>query len=402
MRVKPTKSMIGYIIVLILSLAPAVLVNRPAGYLPFFALLFYGILSAAQLILVKKKFALSIAGVEGNCFRSDTGEFGIWMENKSCLPVPNIYVSFFIRSKNGKERHSYPMNLTMSPKEKRRFEVEADFSHIGMFETGLEELRIYDLLGIICMDCPVEEVKQVAVLPRQYYLDDLPVSDVALNESNRSVTAASLSGYDYTGVREYAYGDPMKMIQWKLTAHACTLVTKQMESYTNVGMTAVLDFRIPPYEADVRLSMLDSVAEAGSTLGDFARRQGLDFDMMFFGLEGKRREMPHSSEEFMPFLEDICIADGDRECNVVSILREDCSNVHGQSNVILCTSWLDEEVVTALIFLKHCGKRPMLILFMPELIHDREKEAMLSPMHVLRCADIHTMVASSAEGLVMG
>lgn len=402
MKVTPTKYMIGYVIVLVLSFAPAVLVNHPAGYLPVLVLLFYGILSAVQLILVRKQFDMEVSGMEGKRFRGDTGAFGIRIENRSVLPVPNIYLRFYIKSMNGKDHHSYPIHLTMSPKEKRQFEIEADFSHIGMFETGMEEILIYDLLGILRLDCSADSVNHVKVLPRQYYLEEFPMSDKALNESNRSVTAAALSGYDYTGVREYAFGDPMKMIQWKLSAHSTTLVTKQMESYTNVGMTAVLDFRVPSYEEDMRLSMLDSVVEAGNALGDYARRNGLDFDLMFFGKGRKRREMPCSSEDFAPFLEDIHIADEGEKCNTVHILREDCAHVHGQSNVVLCTSWLDEEIVSALIFLKHCGKKPMLILLMPELIHDNERDAILRPMHTLQYANINAMVVSSAEGLVMG
>lgn len=401
MKVTPTKYMIGYVIVLVLSLAPAVLVNRPAGYLPVLVLLFYGILSALQLILVRKQFDMEISGVEGNCFRGDMGAFGIRLENRSVLPVPNIYLRFYIKSMNGKDHHSYPMHLTMSPKEKRRFEIEADFSHIGVFETGLEEILIYDLLGILRLDCSINKLNHVKVLPCRYYLEEFPMSDEALNESNRSITAAALSGYDYTGVREYAFGDPMKMIQWKLSAHSTTLVTKQMESYTNVGMTAVLDFRVPSYGEDVRLSMLDGVVEAGNALGDYARRNGLDFDLMFFGRGRKRREMPCASEEFAPFLEDIYIADDGKECNTVHILREDCSQVHGQSNVVLCTSWLDEEIVSALIFLKQCGKRPVLIFLMPQLLPDSERDTILRPLHTLQYANINAMVISSAKGLVM-
>lgn len=401
MKISPTKSLIVYIIVLVLSLAPAVMVNGPAGYLPVLLLLFYGILSSLQLVLVRNRLDIDVSDVSGSRFRGSASAFVIRLANRSILPISNIRGVFYIRGTLGEDEHTYPIYLTMSPKEERSFEIETDFAHIGVFEAGLEEVIVFDLLGILKAVCPIGSASHVEILPIQYYLDSMPVSDRTQYESNRSVTSSALNGYDYSGVREYAFGDPMKMIQWKLSAHTSTLVTKQMETYSNVGLTTVLDFRVPPYQdEEMRLSMLDGVVEAGAAVGAYARRQGLDYDMMFFGERGKRREFPFCSEDFAPFLDEIHIKDGEQSTGFVRILREDCAQVHAQTNVVLCTAWLDDAVVSAMIYLKQCGKNPLLIVLIPDLIHEDEKEQMLRPLRTLQHSDIHVVVASSAKGVV--
>ncbi|MCD8364387.1 MAG: DUF58 domain-containing protein [Clostridiales bacterium] len=401
MKITLTKQSIGYLIVLVLCVFPALLVNSAVGYLPVLLLLFYGIISFLQLLAVRKKLEIVVSDVSGSRFRGTAGAFIITLTNSSLLPISNIRGTFYIRGTAGEDLHTYPMYLTMSPKEERSFEVEADFAHIGVFEAGLDEVVIYDLLGIFKVVCQREDESHVEVLPHQYYMDSLPVSDRTQYESSRSVTSSALSGYDYVGVREYAFGDPMKMIQWKLSAHTNTLMTKQMETYTNVGLTAVLDFRVPSYaDEDMRLSMLDGVLETGVAVGAYARRNGLDYDMMFYGENGKRREFPFASEDVAPFLDEIHITGDEKADGFVRILREDCAQVHAQTNVVLCTAWLDEAVVSALLYLKHCGKNPILILLIPDLLHDREREQILRPLHSLQHADVSVIAASSAEGVV--
>ncbi|MCD7922989.1 MAG: DUF58 domain-containing protein [Clostridiales bacterium] len=400
-RISPTKQLIGYIVVLVLCVTPAVMVNTAAGYLPVLLLLFFGILSCGQLILVRNKLEIDVSDVSGSRFRGDASAFVIRLTNRSILPISNIRGIFYIRGTRGEDQHIYPIHLTMSPKEERSFEVEADFAHIGVFEAGLEEVIVFDLLGILKAVCPVGSASRVEILPHEYYMESLPVSDQTQYESNRSITSSALSGYDYAGVREYAFGDPMKMIQWKLSAHTNTLMTKQMETYSNVGLTTVLDFRVPLYQdEEMRLSMLDGVVETGVAVGAYARRHGLDYDLVFYGEHGKRREFPFASEDFAPFLDEMHMRGDVKATGFNRILREDCAQVHAQTNVVLCTAWLDESIASALLYLKQCGKNPILIFLMPDLIHDREKEKLLRPLHSLQRSNIHVIVASSAEGVV--
>lgn len=399
MKLAPTKQLLGYIIMLFVAAIPAVFVNSPFGYLPALVLLMFGILSAGQLFLVRKNLRIGNTVMAGQRVRNDTADFSIEIENRGVLPIPNLSLVFYVQNIQGNNRHVYPLSLTMSPKEKRRFGLEADFSHIGIFEVGFEEIALYDLLGIFRVEYPKEAPGRVDVLPCQYRFFEFPVVRNTMADSNVARVPVSIIGSDYAGVREYVYGDPMKTIQWKLSAHAMALMTKQMEFYTNVGLAAVLDFRLPAGEEEAGLSLLDGVVEVGAALAEYAGRKGMDFELLFCGSAGKQKEMPHDAKDFGAFLNELHPDDRDGH-TPTRILREECSQMYGQPNVVFCTAFPDEEAAAALVDLKRFGKNPMMLLLLPDELTDEERGNRLAPLRVLQRERIGVLAAPTAERMV--
>lgn len=397
----PTKNLIGYVVVLVLSAAPAVMVNGPAGYLPVLAVLFFGAVSLLQLVVIKKYFYMDTDADERQREREESSGFVLRLENRCILPLPNFSAVFTVKNLNSGDCHRYPVHLTMSPKEKRKFELEADFSHIGIFEAGLQDVRLFDLLGVWQVERRMEEPSRVSVLPKQYVLERMPVSEKTIVESIYARTPVAFSGSDYVGVREYEFGDPMKMVQWKLSAHTQTLMTKQMETYTNVGITAVLDLRVPDYAEEIRLDIYDAVMETGAAVADYAQSNGMDFDMYFHGAKGKRRVTPASAADFSGFLEEAVMTDGNSGKSPSDILREDCAYSRSQSNIVLCTALPDEDTVSSVLYLKQRGKNPLLYLLVPAQLTEQEKAARLAPLHILQNENISVLSAADAEGVVM-
>jgi hypothetical protein len=145
------------------------------------------------------------------------------------------------------------LRLTLSPRETRSFGFSASFPHIGNYRAGIRRIELLDALGIFRAVRDQEKSFGVEVLPRMAQIASLPVTANVQAESTHMSVQSPLNGSDYTGVREYAFGDPMKSIHWKLSAHAGGLMTKQMESYSNTGMSVILDLQIPASDASARL-----------------------------------------------------------------------------------------------------------------------------------------------------
>ena len=401
MRIQLSKGMILYVIMVVICIFPILITNTAIGYLPLIALICAGVVSFLQLFFVRRGLLIDTASSSGIRYREESSSFVLHVENGSFLPVPNFRATFFIRSLAGTDMREFPLNLTMSPKEKRDFNLEADFTHIGLYEAGLQNVMIFDLFNIVKVECPVYGETRVEVLPKTHKLDKLPISDKTYNESAQAVTASVLNGMDYTGVREYEFGDPLKRIQWKLSAHTNIMMTKLMESYTNVGMSVVMDLRVPEhFDEDLRHELLDGVIECAAAVCVFAHKSGLDCELFYNGENGKHKEYPIHADDFLPFLQDLHLHAERRDLGPIDILRDDCVMPHSQSNVILCTSQPDEEIVSTLISLRQRGKNAIMLYMIPKNISDAERAELLAPLHLMQNANISVIAAESAEGMV--
>lgn len=385
MKLQPTKGLIYFLLVLVLSLAPAALTNGATGYLPSLTVLLSAALSLGHLLLVKNRLRCQAKPERSVLTRGEDILFLAEVENRSRLPIPNLSIQFFLSDSSGCDSHTYPLHLTLSPRERRKFSLTANFAHIGVYEAGLRQLVVTDMFGLFRAVSQVEDRCHLDIQPRLLYAERLPVDQRQTVENDRANIAAPLSGMDYVGVRDYAYGDPIKTIQWKLSAHAGSLMTKQMESYTNSGVVIVLDFCVPAYDRETRLQMADGVAETGAAAGHWAVRNGMDYLLLLPGEDGQlRRCTPSSFQDLRPWLPYMELRDADKTDHLARVLREECGSGHSQSNVLLCAADLTEETLSALRTLKRGRKNPALYLLLPENLDEARRKLLLS-----RVAQLH-------------
>ncbi|MDR3300533.1 MAG: DUF58 domain-containing protein [Candidatus Accumulibacter sp.] len=401
MRLRVTQKLVPLSLCLPLSLLPALLVNSVSGYLPFLALLCGVLLSLAHLLLIKNRVAFSADAASGRRVRGDSAGFTVSVRNGASLPVPGLRAELYFSTLDGHDCQALPLYVTLSPRQSRDFTFAADFTHIGAYRVGIRRLAIYDLFGLFYASRPALDIGHIDILPRLHTLRSLPVSSALQADSSRAVTAVQLSGTDYTGVREYAFGDPIKMVHWKLSAHALGLMTKQTESYTNAGLSVVLDFHIPDYDADARLGVFDAIVEAGAAIGDYAARSGMDYDLRYLSGNGERRRTtPASFRELDGAVRQMRVFSMDEHAALTArMLNEDCAATYALANIALCAAFLTEELILALLNLRRFGKHPILCLIVPTGLDPKTRAETLEPLKKLQYASIPCLVASTASEL---
>jgi uncharacterized protein (DUF58 family) len=396
-----TKKLIFYFIILVLSLVPAVFTNGIGGYLPFFALLLCGILSFAELLAVKNKIKFDTSSSGNMLTRGDSVPFDVVIENESFLPVVSIQADFFISAADGSDLHTYPLNITLPAHRKKKFSLDADFPHIGEYEAGFSRLVIHDLFDNFRAVSAAHKTVSLLIQPNVYRLDRLPVSTQSTVESNRVSASSPLSGMEYSGVREYAYGDPMKRIQWKLSAHAGDLMTKIMESYTNTGLTIMMDFRVPlNYSSDVRHSMLDGIVECAATVGQYASSNGLDYVLMYTGSGGNAKQCtPESFRELSSWIPEFTLQTRGKE-SFSDFIMESSRGLNQQSNIVYCTAALTEDAVTSLIQLRTSRKNVIVYYLIPENVYDNQRQELLGPARRLQHSQVLCISGSNAREMM--
>lgn len=400
LKLKITWKFFVYLAVLILSAAPAVLVNTLLGYGPVILVLLCGILSFAWLCLLRNKLEFDVNTDVRSCVRGEDSQFQVFVKNRGWLPATGVNAVFFTSDPDGVDEQTTALRLTLSPKEERSFGFSARFPHIGNYRAGIRRMELSDIFGIFRAVRNEEKSYSVEVLPQVAHISSMPVTANVQTESSRMSVQSLLNGSDYTGVREYAFGDPIKTIHWKLSAHAGGLMTKQMESYSNTGMSVVLNLQIPTSDGAARMDEFDAVIETGVAAGDYAARQGMDYDLLFYRQNGNvMRTVPSSFRSLHGIVEEMRLSEPNQEQDVVRMLRENCQGVYSQANLVVCSCVLTKELAEMLVKLKQGGRTPILFLILSEELGERERQDRMAQLRRLEYANIACRVLASAKEL---
>ncbi|MDP4088464.1 MAG: DUF58 domain-containing protein [Bacillota bacterium] len=185
--------------------------------------------SAVLTLLVRKKIDISVRIPRVEVEKDGVVQVEVYMRNRAYIPVPFVDITF-----------AAPSNLTLSegpgigvalaPRGNRTITISYTARCRGVVSIGVERVKLRGYMGILRLSIlksgdNCENLKLLTVAPRIYYIkaDSRILLSTAANpgsEENREDTLSTVNlsgepGYEY---REYAAGDPLNKIHWKLSA----------------------------------------------------------------------------------------------------------------------------------------------------------------------------------------
>ena len=118
--------------------------------------------------------------------------------------------------------------------------------------------------GIIRRSIIVSQPGRVLVYPRLYRLRrDLLASTASRDPMGGRMSRQAGGSEEFYGLREYRYGDSMRRIDWKRSAHARKLLSREMTRPSPPKLMVMLDLRRrddePDEEAETAISLAASV-----------------------------------------------------------------------------------------------------------------------------------------------
>ena len=380
--------------VLVLCAVPAVVMNGLPGYLPLLFLLFLCALSLAYGLAVSRSLRCEGLGGAESCLRGESVSVSLRIVNAAKLVCVGCRAEFFTTDAFGGIRSTEGLRFTMSPGEVRDFGFDVSLDHVGRYTVGLRALRSEGLLGVVSFERAASFAKAVTVLPRSHALGRLTVSETVRSESMYANRVSIADSIDYSGVREYAIGDPIKLIHWNLSSHTGNYVTKLLESYGTNSLTVIPCTRTPGYDVETAMAAYDGVSECCASLAMFARNLGMDAELLVEDASGEigRRALV-SAEELMAALPGPETGDG---CETLErMLEKESTRRYSSSNVAVCTSMLSEYAAKQMMELQRRMKS--VILFYVRPYGAPEENAADKALRTLQAADIETYVIPSAD-----
>ena len=384
-----------------LALIPAVYVGDEYGYIPILVVFFTLTVSFVYGLLLKHFVSYAEVSELENCIRGTNMEFTVRIKNKSFLILPKLTAFFYISDLFGEIDSVTSVSLTLAPFEEREFCFTINFAHIGTYSAGLKQLHVYGLLDLFCFTIRNESRYKIDVNPRVHPYLDMVVNEVALYENLQSSVVSAVPGMDYSGVREYVFGDPIKMIHWKLSAHSKTYMTKIMESYGTSGITVVLDLASPQYDSETLMNIFDGVVEAAVSVCYYAKECGMEYDLVYYDKDRqKKRYIPTEFNNTMDLMVQLPQITTDTQAyNANRLVLDERNSLYAKNNLAVCSANITEELIETLLEAKKNKRNVILFYVIPADVYDKERADLMRPLRRLEAAKITYYVFSSVEEL---
>ena len=392
---------IAWAVVIAVVCAPAVFLNTVYGYLPALLLLLLLIASAVSLLVVSRNLSVETDCADVQCERGESVDIGLKLVNHSILCCPKATAHLYISDLFGKNDSTRTVHFTISGKETVDFSFGMEMTHVGCYSIGLDHVEVWDLLGVFHRKVPVSGRFTATVTPHRRAMDSLQFSEEAAVESSAETKISVIGGTDYTGVRAYALGDPMKQIHWKLSAHTREYVTKLQESNFQQEFSVLLDFAAEKNSDHEQLMDLnDCLIETALSLVSEVTEQDASCSLLYCDKSNTvTKVMPSGQDDDVELIRSFAgitpMPSGEFP-DACSLLQEEAQASSRSSNVLLVTSHITTDLVHELIRTKQQRRSPELWFVVPAEWSERELETARRPLKQLDDADIPYFTVSTA------
>ena len=173
-------------------------------------------------------------------------------QNPTVIPFLKCSVSFTVKNLFYDNSVTHILNMASLPSRTSSVDIPIGTSKIGMMYFEINEVTIYDFLGIVSKKMPVSVRLQVPVLPEDAPAPVLP--DTPSSEGFDEYAEPDLKGNissDVKEIREYRPGDRMSRIHWKLSAKLDDLFVKEMERTSVMSLVVLPELCVNEIESTV-------------------------------------------------------------------------------------------------------------------------------------------------------
>ena len=389
----------GVAIVLALLIWPAYFSNKIYAYFPFFAVLILVISSVVLTQLIRRKIHFESDYTDAECERGRTVPMSLNIYNDSFLVCPRAVAYLYVSDVFGDADTVTPATFSMAAGGVSDFSFDIRMDHIGEYRAGIRSMELYDFLGLFRFPLGISEELTVAVLPRRHEDMEFSLAEQSVAESMDQKNAMISDGFDYSGVREYAMGDSMKRIHWKLSAHSPHYMTKLMETSMRNDLAILMDPVAPIADRETLAGLYDCLVESTLSLAHSAANQEADYYVYFYAKDRTVTGMvPRTQEDERKLIRDMAVIGSlklDDETSGAALIRREAMISGGSSNLIMVTSRLYEELINALIEVRQQGRNIHLVYILPHDVDSREREEAILPLNALNEYDISCRVVTA-------
>lgn len=288
---KRFRMILSYVTMLFILLMYTLFLDGTSGMILMIFFILTPIISVVLTIIAGKGLKTMLICTDDNIRKNHSFDYTIKLIKKSPLPAPFIIVHTS-ESPHFSNNAENIIKASMAVKKEISIEKRICPQFSGNGYISIDSVIIYDYLNIFSFKIKnMSYAQKISIVPEIHELNsagtvfravsDNSVSDNDEEESSETMAygISSYAGYEH---REYIKGDPLKRINWKLSARKQKLMVRLDENMPSVSPSVVLNLSECSENTAENIKLKELVTEGCLSFMDFCIRQGKECDFWYY------------------------------------------------------------------------------------------------------------------------
>jgi len=283
------KRKILYLVALISVLAVNILYVEYAPFILLIIMISFPIVSRGLLQIQSNQLGIEISMQETIVSQGDIIKIKTRIHNSFAFPSPNIVMRIQMNYLNYDEDNTHTINFDVRGKSILEFDTNLTMNYCGTVYLYLEPVRIFDYVSLFKVKIDSSYNSSIIVMPKLYEpTNDKERANTAhLSESDEY--SQDKSGDDASEIfdlREYADGDNLSRVHWKLSSKGENLIVKEYS--LPLSRTEVILVELLPTSAIEGGKNIDFIYQAVYALGNYLWHHEITFKLAYYDKSSSR------------------------------------------------------------------------------------------------------------------
>lgn len=244
------------------------------SYMPLFILLIVLILPVFTFIsgyISSKKTTVGVKAVMQSVLRKDSMKFGISLSNRSIFPISVINVTLVCKTSLDETVIKRKIRTGLAGRNEKNVFIFASSLHCSIIECSIKKIKCSDALGLFSFKPKIESNSAEVVVMPDTSKQELTVASSQNYSMDSDIFSDIHKGDDCSQVfevREYAPGDDIRRIHWRLSSKQDNLIVKEYSKPITDEAVILIESGFIPDNTDKAASIVDSILAVFLTLSD--------------------------------------------------------------------------------------------------------------------------------------
>lgn len=251
-------------------------------------------LSVAFFVLFGRKFRASVSFRQSMLNRNANGKLYLKIENLSMYPHSGLSIRFRIINSLGVGEYTHKIAFYVGPYSTEEYELPISFRYCGLFRVELLSISSSDLFDLAGFTKPCEGYSEVVVMPGFAELSGSLDNINGTGSDDDDYTEEHGRGEDRSeifDIREYAAGDKLQTIHWKLSAKSEQLLVKEFSDLSGEQFQIIVELA---YEDN---RQMDAFYDLLWTATSYFCKNRIKFSVCYIDGKDSFRRIPIHAEE---------------------------------------------------------------------------------------------------------
>ena len=349
-------------------LIPAIIINTPIAYVPLAFLVILSLISVLYTLASACFFRLAAEAPGLRRYERETeSSCKITVTNRGPFLLPHITLELCVESQQGFPPVVSERRIMLRPLAQLELNLPVRFPHIGRYVIKVGRVHFHGLLGVFSFSIRPRWSSPVHVTPKLFSMHSLSINTSRAAFAVDFSAPRKISGGEYSDVRQYSAGDPIKNIHWKLSAHTAEYITRLFRTDAVSGVAIYLDLCYPmQLKPEDMANVNDCTVESAYSLAAHALERGYIVNLIYSHSNSPAIAVPRRFDELTLAAYSMPPVSLSERYPIELLVSENSNHMAALDNIIVLTPTVSDRLIGVLASCKQLGKFPVLYHILPD------------------------------------